>query len=180
MLIGDYEVYAPHILGGNANETEMLGAATWLWMQSPLHQNAPLIALSTLLLPVIKAEQYVLVAHNGQPVFYLSYAFFDEENEHRYLTQDDNARLYQQVNSGNRLWFLEWMTPFGHSRDMANLLRREIFPYHCYRALYHKGSERGGARVLQFRGRGVSRQQAAHWWHDHPLTHEFPARDSSR
>ncbi|MEK9495811.1 toxin-activating lysine-acyltransferase [Photorhabdus sp. P32] len=140
---------------------------------------APLISLSTLLLPVFKAQQYVLVSRNDQPIFYLSWAFFDEETELHCLTDQYAHNRNLPLYNGDRLWFLDWITPFGHSREMANLMKSEIFPYHCYRALYHKGSERG-VQVIRFRGRGVSREQAAHWWNVHPLILALPERGSSR
>ncbi|CBJ81102.1 putative HlyC [Xenorhabdus bovienii str. Jollieti] len=179
MLIGQYDVRAPLILGSEENETEMLGAATWLWMHSPLHRNAPLIALSTLLLPMIKAGQYVLVSHHGQPIFYLSWALFTEETELRYLTKRHEHNRDPQLHGGDRLWILDWIAPFGHSREMSSLVRQELFLHHCYRALYHKGTQRG-AQVIRFRGKGVSREQAAHWWNTHPLTQSLPERGFSR
>ncbi|MEQ1966500.1 toxin-activating lysine-acyltransferase [Xenorhabdus nematophila] len=179
MFIGDNDVHAPLLLGGHDNETEILGAATWLWMHSPLHRNAPLSSLATLLLPFIKAQQYVLVSQQGQPVFYLSWSRFDEDTERHYLTTDDQDNRHLLSSRGARLWFLDWIAPFGHSRAMATLLQHDIFPYHCVRALYHKGSDRG-AQVISFRGAGVSREQAAAWWDAHPLTVDLPERGAAR
>ncbi|CDL84562.1 toxin-activating lysine-acyltransferase [Xenorhabdus cabanillasii] len=179
MLIGEFDVRAPMILGTAEDETAMLGATTWLWMHSPLHQNAPLIALSDLLLPVLKAQQYILVSHAARPIFYLSFAFFDEQTEWHYLNDHYDGDRNVPLNGGDRLWFLDWIAPFGHSRDMANLLRREIFPYQCLRALYHKGAARG-AQVIRFRGEGVSHEQAAQWLRAHPLARPLPERGFAR
>ncbi|HCC12753.1 MAG TPA: toxin-activating lysine-acyltransferase, partial [Atlantibacter hermannii] len=60
MRIGDYEIKAPLMLGEQPNEVEALGATVWLWMHSAMHRDAPLHALPTLLLPIIKRGQYVL------------------------------------------------------------------------------------------------------------------------
>ncbi|MEX0447633.1 toxin-activating lysine-acyltransferase [Xenorhabdus sp. SGI246] len=179
MFIGDYDVRAPLLLGGHENDPEMLGAATWLWMHSPLHRDAPLSSLATLLLPFIKAQQYVLISQQGQPVFYLSWSRFDEETEHHYLTTDDGDNRRLASNRGDRLWIVDWVAPFGHSRVMADLIKHDIFPYQCVRALYHKGSARG-AQVRRFRGAGVSREQAAAWWDNHPLTVNLPERRAAR
>lgn len=65
MRVGRYDVKSPLILGGEESEAEVLGASVWLWMHSPLHRDAPLHALPTLLLPVIKRQQYVVVAEQG-------------------------------------------------------------------------------------------------------------------
>lgn len=69
MRVGDYDIKAPLILGGEESEAEVLGATVWLWMHSAMHRDAPLHALPTLLLPIIKRRQYVLVVENGRPVF---------------------------------------------------------------------------------------------------------------
>lgn len=72
MRVGQYEIKAPLIFGGADNEAEVLGASVWLWMHSPMHRDAPLHALPTLLLPIIKRRQYVLIMENERPVFFLA------------------------------------------------------------------------------------------------------------
>ena len=168
MRIGEYDVKAPLILGGDDNEAEAFGAAVWLWMHSPMHRNAPLHTLPTLLLPIIKLQQYVLVSHQNQPVFFLSWAWMDQDAEMRYLTQSAVNMLESDWCCGERLWFCDWIAPFGHTRAMCNLIAREVFPYSCMRALYHRGDTRG-KRVVEFKGAQVSHQQAKEWRINHPL-----------
>ncbi|EFH8192403.1 toxin-activating lysine-acyltransferase, partial [Escherichia coli] len=50
MRNGKYDVLSPLYSGEPVNEAEVLGAAVWLWMHSPLHRDAPLHTLPDLLL----------------------------------------------------------------------------------------------------------------------------------
>lgn len=173
MRVGKYEINAPLMLGGDINEAEALGASVWLWMHSPLHRDAPLHALPTLLLPIIKRQQYVLVAEQGRPVFFLSWAWLSLEAEARYLTQPAIHMQEQDWDSGDRLWFCDWIAPFGHTSAMNRLMRRDLFADRCVRALYHRGAERG-KRVVNFYGAQVSRDTARNWRREHPLAVELP------
>ena len=71
MRNGKYDVLSPLYSGEPVNEAEVLGAAVWLWMHSPLHRDAPLHTLPDLLLPVIKHRQYVVATEQGRPVFFM-------------------------------------------------------------------------------------------------------------
>jgi cytolysin-activating lysine-acyltransferase len=44
---------------------------------------------------------------------------------------------------------------------------------HCWRALYHRGAERG-KRVVMFHGGRISRTTAREWQLKHPLTVNLP------
>lgn len=75
--------------------------------------------------------------------------------------------------SGDRMWFCDWIAPFGHTAAMNALMRQEVFADHCVRALYHRGEQRG-KRVVMFHGRRVSREQARTWRLSHPLAVDLP------
>ncbi|MCF6687976.1 toxin-activating lysine-acyltransferase [Raoultella terrigena] len=173
MRTGQYEIKAPLIFGGVDNEAEVLGASVWLWMHSPMHRDAPLHALPTLLLPIIKRRQYVLVVENDRPAFFLSWAWLNQESEARYLTRPSIEMRETDWNSGDRMWFCDWIAPFGHTAAMNALMRQDIFADHCARALYHRGEQRG-KRVVMFHGRRVSREQARSWRLAHPLAVDLP------
>ncbi|MDY1038623.1 toxin-activating lysine-acyltransferase [Lelliottia sp. CFBP8978] len=173
MRVGNLDIKAPLILGGEENEAEVLGATVWLWMHSPMHRDAPLHALPTLLLPIIKRQQYVLAVENGRPIFFLSWAWLNEEAEARYLTRPSIEMKEEDWDSGDRIWFCDWITPFGHTAAMKTLIRHDIFPDHCWRALYHRGEERG-KRVVMFHGTHVTRESAKHWQLNHPLAVNLP------
>lgn len=167
MKIGDYTVYAPFLAEEPVSEAEIWGTAVWLWMVSPRHYQAPVRSLARLLLPLIKQKQYVIALRDNQPCFFLSWGLLSEEAETGYLNAVDESVLYQQLRSGDRLWIFDWIAPSGETKAMARIITDDIFPRHCFRALYHHGAERG-IKIKEFRGREVSRQQAAEWRAAHP------------
>jgi ACP:hemolysin acyltransferase (hemolysin-activating protein) len=173
MRIGNLDIKAPLLLGGEQNEAEVLGATVWLWMHSPMHRDAPLHTLPTLLLPIIKRQQYVLVVENERPVFFLSWAWLNEEAEARFLTRPSIEMKEEDWDSGDRIWFCDWIAPFGHTRAMQTLIRHDLFAEHCWRALYHRGAERG-KRVAMFHGKHVTREAAQRWQLNHPLAAPLP------
>ena len=157
-----YTVQCPLVLGGSVNEAEVLGASVWLWMHSAHHNDAPLSALPVLLLPAIKQQQYVLVSRGSKPVGFMNWAWFDEAAEQRYLTQHDLFRKPADWCSGDRMWMLDLVIPFGDLPILRDLILGELFPRQCFSALWHRGEERG-LRVKHFYGRQVSRQERAAW-----------------
>ncbi|MBV8046220.1 MAG: toxin-activating lysine-acyltransferase [Paludibacterium sp.] len=162
MQIDGYQVIAPALLGEPCNQSEALGAATWLWMQSPLHRDAPLHALSQLLLPAIVKGQFVLLSEQGKPVCFLSWARFSRVAEYRYLHNPPIAMALADWDSGSREWILDLIAPFGHGARVVQLLRKRLLAGHIMRSLYHRGSERG-IRIKHFVGGALLPEEARTW-----------------
>lgn len=167
MRIGTLDISAPAYIDEPWNETESFGAAVWLWMHSPAHREAPLHTLHALLLPAIKRRQFVLAVESGRPVFYVAWANLDEEAEARYLRDPPVCMRSADWRSGNRMWFLDWIAPFGHSHAMHRFLAQDFFADCCARALYHRSDEK--LRVQTFRGARVRPQDARAWFASHPV-----------
>ncbi|NIY48076.1 toxin-activating lysine-acyltransferase [Cedecea colo] len=162
MRYGDFNVQAPLILGGQVCEAEVLGASVWLWMHSPMHRDAPLLALPTVLLPIIKRRQYVLVSEGERPIFFLSWMWLNEDAEQRYLTEATVMIRDEDWCSGERMWFRDFIAPFGHARAMSRLLREEILPHSRARFLWHRG-ETIRPCIKTFRGNHVPRDEFQAW-----------------
>lgn len=165
--VNGFQVVSP-LLSSGFSESEVLGASVWLWMHSAQHRDIPLSALPTLLLPAIKHQQFALAMRDDKPVFFLSWAWLDDEAEQRYLTQPGIHVQERDWNSGDRLWIRDWIAPFGDQQALRRLVGGTLFPHHCVRSLYHKGEERG-LRVMNFRGDAVTHQDFARWQRDTPL-----------
>lgn len=168
MKIGEFEIKSPLIFGGEESEAEVFGASVWLWMHSTMHRDVPLHQLQTQLLPVIKSQQYVLVSRQDNPVFFLSWAWLDEDAERRYLNRPVVNFPIEDWNSGDRMWFGDWIAPFGDTRQMYHLVRRHVFPHACVRSLYQHGATRG-LRIINWKGAKVSASTAREWWLSHPI-----------
>ncbi|RQO73162.1 toxin-activating lysine-acyltransferase [Aquitalea sp. FJL05] len=165
--MASFTIIAPALQGGEFNEATELGSAVWLWMHSASHRNTPLHGLSSLLLPAIKRGQFVLVSEGNKPVFYLSWARMSLDAESRYLRQHPLLMPAEDWTSGDRIWLLDWVAPFGHSRAMRHIIAR-LFSRHCMRALYHRSNERG-LRIKQFHGISIMPAEARAWFALHPV-----------
>ena len=168
MRFGTLDITAPALTGEDYSESEMLGAAVWLWMHSAAHRDAPLQTLSALLLPALKQQQFILAAEHGRPVFYLSWANFDEAAEARYLRNPPVCMPEADWASGERMWIVDWVAPFGHTRRMSRLLAQRLFSNRCMRSLYHRAN-RNGLRILTFHGIAMMPQEANLWFAAHPI-----------
>ncbi len=154
MRYNNLDIIAPHVAGSSpgVNEAEVLGSAVWLWMHSESHRDTPLHMLSRLLLPAIKARQFVLASENGKPVFYLAWACLNAEAESRYLRNMPECMLPEDWTSGDRTWILDWVAPFGHTWQLRRLLAEKLFPERSACSLNHRGNLTG-LRVMTFRGK---------------------------
>lgn len=153
MQLDNVELIAPAFSEEPWNEAQALGSAVWLWMHSPAHREAPLHTLNTLLLPAIGTRQFLIASEHGRPVAYAAWCWFSAEAEQRYLKNPAVTLHPDDWRSGDRLWFVDWVTPFGHSARLASLVRRHLFADSTFSALYHRGNERG-LRVQRFQGWG--------------------------
>lgn len=168
MRFDRFDIIAPGLLDEPWNEATVLGSATWLWMHSKAHREAPLHSLATLLLPALKHRQFVLGSEAGKPVFYLSWLNLSAAAEQRYIERSPLELADADWNSGERLWLNDFISPFGHTTDLARLVQRQLFPNRCMRSLDHHGEERG-LRVKTHLGIGVIPEQAKAWFAAHPL-----------
>ncbi|MDF7680596.1 toxin-activating lysine-acyltransferase [Enterobacteriaceae bacterium ESL0689] len=162
MRDGNYFIQAPLLLGGEVSQAEIFGAAVWLWMHSVRHRDAPLYVLPAVLLPIVKRQQYVLVSEGTRPVFFLSWMWLNPQSEQHYLTDSVLSITEEEWCSGNRMWFRDFIAPFGHTRAMSRLLRRVIMPETCARYLWHRGLAHGG-KIRAFRGDQVSLADFRAW-----------------
>ncbi len=162
------DVLAPGLIQQEWCDAEAFGAATWLWMQAATRRDAPLKWLSTLLLPPIAQRQFLIASEAGRPVFYLSWARFSAAAEHRYVNEPHAALTADDWCSGDRLWIVDWIAPFGHTRTMYRLLKSQLFAARWMRYLSHRGAERG-LRIRTFVGDAVNRAESRAWCRAHPV-----------
>jgi len=148
----------------------MLGSIVWLWMNSENHRNLPLHTLSTALLPAIKARQFVLASEQGKAVFFASWAMLNSSTEQHYLDHHQLLMPQEHWQSGDRMWCIDWVAPFGHSKAMGYFLTHQLMANCCARSLYHRGREHG-KRVQTFFGKLVSAQERRLWKAEHTIKH---------
>lgn len=138
-----------------------LGMATWLWTQSPLHADWPSRLLAASLWPAIVHRQFMLGRDpDRQPVVFVSWATLDEERERQYLRSPSSLAQGDWV-SGDRIWFIDWIAPWGGTRALARKIEHDIFPDRAGHSLHvKKGQE--VARIRDHFGKNVTLDQKRH------------------
>ena len=138
---------------------DALGKLSWIWMHSPMHRDWVTSAAARFLLPPVAMQQFELLECDGLPVAYCSWAWLNEEAEIRYLLKPSALEL-ADWNSGDRLWFIDWVAPFdgADSRKLKRLLALR-FPNEVARTIHVKPGQ-DTAHIREFKGSALTRAEA--------------------
>jgi cytolysin-activating lysine-acyltransferase len=171
MRIDSLIITAPRLTTLGYDETETLRSTVWLWKHANKEGEFPLHGLSSMLLAALKSRQFILASaqFGGQlrPVGFMAWACLSPEAERRYLSNPDEPIRAEDWTSGDRMWITDWFTPFGDALKFRYTVSH-LLKHGNARALYHRRDDRA-LRVLLFRGKAVTREQARQWWKERPL-----------
>jgi cytolysin-activating lysine-acyltransferase len=173
MTTPSFHIVAPAFNLPAQSDAESFGSVVWLWMHASRHNHHPLFALEHTLLPAIHLGQYVLVIEiNTQsgarrPVGYLGWANLSAEAEARYIQNPITGLNRDDWNSGDRMWFTDYVAPFGNTTKV-HALWKPLFAQASSRYMYHRSNERG-VHIRQFVGARVTPDDARQWWTDRPM-----------
>ena len=108
------------------NPHKILGSATWLAMQSEFYNNWKLQDLKGHFLPPIELGQCIIFHKGNTPIGFVSWALFDESAEAAWR---DKTRLLnlEDWQSGDQLWFIDFIAPFGGVRKMVRAVRNKFY-----------------------------------------------------
>ena len=105
----------------------LAGPIIWLYMHSPAHKYAFITDLEWMVMPPLVLNQYKLYMKDDAPLAFASWASVDEEVEKRLLS--GRIRLApKDWKSGDRLWLIDLIAPFGGGKDVIKDLRENVFP----------------------------------------------------
>ncbi|EHR9374857.1 toxin-activating lysine-acyltransferase [Escherichia coli] len=136
---------------------EVVGKTAWLWGCSSLHKGWPISIFHNNILPAIIHKQYVLLMKNDYPVAWCSWANLSLENEAKYI-MDTNSLVVDDWMSGDRKWFIDWIAPFGHTRELY-MHMREHYPHSLFRAIRITQQTSTG-KVTEFHGGKIDKRVA--------------------
>ena len=170
---------SPALLGAQSvvlNEAQTLGTVAWLLVHSELHKKLEMGQLATMYLPAIKSGQYLLGIENDTAVFYAAWAKMDLEQERLFLTHGPLSVTPQTWQSGDRVWVMDWVAPFGHSRQVSEHLRQRLWPQGLGRALYLPPNREREMRLMELHGADISPATARQYFESRPLAAALPKR----
>ncbi len=104
-----------------------VGPVIMLYLQSAHRRFHFISDLEWLLLPPLISGQCKLYMKKEYPVSYVSWAFLNEEAENHLLKNGGKLRP-EDWKSGDRLWLIDMVAPFGGIENMLNDIRRNEFP----------------------------------------------------
>lgn len=118
-----YTVWVPELEPNkNYDPINVLGMVSWLWMNSQLHSNWSVKMLSINVLPAIENNQFSILFQNDIPYAFCTWAFFSDTVELKYI-QDSNSLQKDDWKSGENIWFIDGLSPFGGIKHLTYFLR---------------------------------------------------------
>lgn len=105
----------------------VFGEITWLMTQSPIYRHFTIADLEWLVMPAILLRQFRMFYHEDKPVGVVLYAFLSEEAEKRIEAGAPTMRP-NDWKSGESLWIIEAIAPFGGASEMVDDLKKGQFP----------------------------------------------------
>lgn len=133
-------------------KAEVLGMATYLWAQSPLHANWAVKTLGLAVFPAIDRGSFVLALdEQDKPKGLGCFTFMSLEEEIKHL-QHLRFPLPSAWDSGPALWFLDWVAPEGDTAfAMSKFMMRGVFSRQIGKSLRDKPG-RSQLRLVYHRG----------------------------
>lgn len=127
----------------------LIGEITTLMMYSKVHSKFMVLDIPDIILPPIHLNQFRIYRdRNKKPIGFVSWANFDDKTERKYIN-GYILRSLEEWNSGDRLFFTDFIAPFGHAKKIFKDLTHNIFPDRY-------------ARTLRFTDQGVHRKNLIH------------------
>ena len=104
----------------------LLGAVAWLMMQQPAMRHTVLSELEWRVMPPLMLEQAKIYLKDGAPIAYVSWGRLSESAAERYSTAPHHLGT-TDWNSGEHIWIVDFVVPFGGSAQIIKELRETVF-----------------------------------------------------
>src|SRR5712691_6083537 len=113
--------------GAAKKVSEVLGEIVWLMSQSPLHKQFFISDLEWFVMTPVLLQQFRLFYDQTKPIGVAFWATVNDEVEQRLAAGTTRLRP-QDWKSGERLWVVEVIAPFGGAEVMVKDLKAKVFP----------------------------------------------------
>lgn len=144
---------------GSSN-MQLLGDVMWLMAHSPIHRKWPIESLMQWVTPALLHRQCRVYRNRGKPIAYVSWAYLSKEVEEAYVINPSGLQP-KDWKSGDRIWLLDVLAPFGGSRAIARDLKNGIFRDCVGRALRVKPGK-DEMRIVYLHGANAIEQSRDH------------------
>lgn len=104
----------------------LLGPVTWLMMQQAASRHTLISELEWRVLPPLMLDQAKLYLKDEAPVAFVSWARLSDAAAQRYKTAPHQLTMNDWA-SGDQVWLVDVLTPFGGAQDVLKDLREKLF-----------------------------------------------------
>ncbi|RED13904.1 toxin-activating lysine-acyltransferase [Pontivivens insulae] len=122
----------------------VFGEMVWLYSRSEIHKNWPINSVHQWLTPALKARQYRIYHKRGKPIGFVTWARLSAKVEEAYV-RNPGSLTPDNWKSGERIWLIDFVAPFGDAKQISRDLRNTVFPDDVGRFLRAKP----GSNLLQ-------------------------------
>ncbi|GAB4511933.1 MAG: hypothetical protein Tsb0019_07920 [Roseibium sp.] len=129
----------------------MLGEASALMAESPLHKDRSIAEVGGLILPPLMLGQLRVWRRGGRPIALATWAWLDEATEEAVLHQDQTPAPGEWSNGDNPV-VIDFIAPFGDGFQVARDLKRTVFPDRALRSV-RRDADGHVLRIVQHPGR---------------------------
>lgn len=130
--------------------SQILGEAAWLYSQSTLHRSWPVRIFAQLVIPAVMSGNIRIFHDQGRPVGMVTWTYLSADVETAYARNPLSLQP-RDWNSGDRLWCIDFIAPFGHAQKITKTMRNNLFKNETARALRpYKNSS--GVRIVYLHG----------------------------
>ena len=125
---GPADIFSHAAPDGHAKTTAaVLGEIVWLMSQSRLHKQFFIQDLEWFVMTPVLLQQFRLYYDNQKPIGVVLWARVSAEVE-AMLSVGTTKLRPQDWRSGDRLWVVEVIAPFGGAEEMVRDLKAKVFP----------------------------------------------------
>ena len=104
----------------------LLGPITWLMMQQSATRHGLISDLEWRVMPPLVLDQAKLYIRQALPLAFVSWARLNEEAVQRYR-QPPHRLAPSDWQSGDQVWIVDLLAPYGGVQDILDDLRKNIF-----------------------------------------------------
>lgn len=112
--------------GASRTVAGVLGEITWLMTQSAAHKGFFISDIEWMIMVPVMQQQFRLFYDKDKPVGVALWGRINEEVEQR-LTSGNARMRPQDWKSGDKIWIIEIIAPFGGHEEMLKDFKAEVF-----------------------------------------------------
>lgn len=126
----------------------MMGEVLYLLTHSPFHRGYNVLDIVNYFMTPTSLGQFRIYRSKDRPVGFVVWGYFSQQVSEWYATGNYEID-HSAWKSGKELWFVEFVAPFGHARQMIEDMRQDSFADAHARFLRRS---RGRPRVVDIYG----------------------------